>query len=130
MKEITIPGSVTKIGDEAFCECRLEAVILSEGVKEIGQWSFYACENLKKIAIPTSVTTIGGGAFLGCEKLEETVMPDSVTKIGEKAFGDCKSLVDQYALIASPHVGISEFCLSIGSTSLIRATFVFASSLS
>ena len=35
----------------------------------IGEFAFYACENLKSITIPESVTSIGENAFYGCDGL-------------------------------------------------------------
>ena len=50
LEEVTIPNSVTTIGNEAF------------------SWS-----NLKEVTIPNSVTTIGDGAFEGCTSLQKVI---------------------------------------------------------
>ena len=44
---------------------------LPEGLREIGRFAFFACENLTQIIIPTTVEKIGRGAFAGCAKLEK-----------------------------------------------------------
>lgn len=64
---VTIPNTVTKIGDYAFDNCRL----------------------LETISIPESVTTIGSGAFQGCSNLVMDI-PDTVLKFGADAFSGCK----------------------------------------
>lgn len=91
--------------------------IIPDGVKTIGQFSFYGSRNLTKISIPNSVTaidykafgfclelpeieipnsvkSIGGYAFHYCEKLKSIVIPSSVTSIGERAFFQCDKLLE------------------------------------
>ena len=57
--EIMIPGSVEHIGDNAFVyNSDLTSVIISEGVKSIGSYSFYRCSNLSNITFPNSLNKI------------------------------------------------------------------------
>ncbi|MBQ8409192.1 MAG: leucine-rich repeat domain-containing protein, partial [Clostridia bacterium] len=64
LQSISIPGSVTTIGECAFLQCsNLTTVTLSEGVSQIGMSAFYGCTNLTTIHIPNSVTVIEGNAF-------------------------------------------------------------------
>ena len=57
-------GSVTNIGENAFCACKnLTEISLPEGVTTIGSNAFSGVKNLKKINIPKSVNTIGMDAF-------------------------------------------------------------------
>ncbi|GHT16512.1 hypothetical protein AGMMS4956_19110 [Bacteroidia bacterium] len=44
----------------------IEKVVISEGVTNIGNWSFFSCHNLTSVAIPGSVTSIGDMAFYDC----------------------------------------------------------------
>ena len=62
LQEITIPASVTRIGDAAFQVSGLMSVSLSEGLETIGKSAFYGC-GMQEITIPGSVTSIGNGAF-------------------------------------------------------------------
>ena len=60
LTSITIPESVTEIGDDAFWNCKqLQTISLSEGLEHIGDTAFAMCYALKKINIPKSVTSIG-----------------------------------------------------------------------
>ena len=112
---ITIPNSVTSIGDYAFTYCELTSLTLPNSVTEIGVGAFYYCpftsftipNNVKSISnnlfenctqltsvvIPNSVTDIGYGAFKNCIRLLSINIPNSVTSIGERAFDDCQSLL-------------------------------------
>lgn len=87
---ITIPGSVTSIGNGAFAGSKLSSVTIPDSVKSIGDSAFAGC-SLSTVTIPNSVTNIGSGAFAG-SKLSSVIIPDSVTSIGEDTFNSCTSL--------------------------------------
>jgi len=67
---VTIPSSVTMIGNYAFSFCSsLRSITIPSSVTHIGDGAFSWCESLASITIPSSVTSIGEGAFLGCSSL-------------------------------------------------------------
>jgi len=91
---VTIPGSVTSIGDGAFGTCtRLASVTIPDSVTSIGDYAFLDCISLASVSIPSSVTSIGDGAFGSCTSLASVTIPSSVTSIGWYAFNSCISLV-------------------------------------
>ena len=64
-------------------------LVIPEGVKKIGLYTFSDCEKLEKVLIPKSVKYIMFGAFLDCKKLREVVIPENIEEIGGIAFAGC-----------------------------------------
>ncbi len=80
LTSLTIPNSVTSIGDEAF----------------------YGCSGLTSVTIPNSVTSIGGSAFYNCRGLTSVTIPNSVTSIGTSAFYNVLNIVYSGSATGSP----------------------------
>ena len=92
MSIITIPSSVTSIGEEAFYYCEnLTSVTIPVSVTSIGKSAFYG-SGLTSITIPNSVTSIGSQAFEECESLTEVTIGSGITNIGASAFYGCMNL--------------------------------------
>ena len=62
-KNVTIPNSVTSIGDYAFAETGFKSFTMPDSVTSIGNYAFYNALNLKTIEISANVTSIGDKAF-------------------------------------------------------------------
>jgi len=92
-RTITIPNSVTSIGDEAFYRCsKLTSITIPNSVTNIGDDAFADCSGLTSVTIPNNVTNIGDYAFAHCSILTSVTIPNSVTNIGEQAFWNCPKL--------------------------------------
>ncbi len=96
LENVEVSAIIMAIGKEAFRDCKsLESMDIpissaSDNVIKIG--TFYNCESLKNIKIPSGVTEIGPHAFSNCKNLKNIKIPSSVTAIGYEAFYNCKSL--------------------------------------
>ena len=99
---VSIPATVTDIGERAFSLCRdlekrafslcrdLETVTFAadSALVNIGERAFYECESLDKVDLPNDVKSVGAGAFSGCISLINLTVPASLERIGKDAF-DC-----------------------------------------
>ena len=66
---MTIPDSVTFIGNHAFSDCsNLTSVTIPNSVTSIGNFAYYSCSSLTSVTIPDSVTGIGSMAFANCSE--------------------------------------------------------------
>ena len=93
---VTIPGSVTTIGNGAFADCwALENVTIENGVKHIGDSAFALCYEITDMVIPDSVETIGAYAFSNEGNLKSITIGSGVKSIGEQVFFGT-SLTDLY----------------------------------
>ena len=116
LTSVSIPKSVTYIGDGAFLGCsNLASVDIPESVTYIGSSAFGGTKWLEKnqllianhilfdanpelcqgeLTIPEDVTYIGDGAFYGCTNLSTVTIPEGVISIGMSAFKGCTSLAN------------------------------------
>lgn len=121
---LTIPGSVTTIGINAFSACSNLSDIIADpenssycsidGVlydKEVSV--LIKCPEGKKgnLNIPSSVTTIGDNGFYYCEGLKSITIPNSVKTIGQWAFAYCTGLTSVTIPYSVTTIGDNVFSL-------------------
>lgn len=117
---ITIPNSVTYIGDEAFNGCvnLTEITVLDGNVKYHSDGNCLIDTAEKKLVagcrnsiIPTdgSVTSIGNYAFSGHRGLAGITIPEGVTTIGDYAFSGCDGLLGITIPNSVTSIGASAF---------------------
>ncbi|MGL5521786.1 MAG: leucine-rich repeat domain-containing protein, partial [Metamycoplasmataceae bacterium] len=82
---LTIPNSVTSIGDDVFLNNQLTSINIPNSIISISNGAFYN-NQLTSLTIPNSVTSIGTYAFNN-NKLTSIIIPSSITIIEDGTFG-------------------------------------------
>ena len=120
LTSITIPNSVTSIGNWAFAASALTSIFIPNSVTSIGESAFHCCSSLASVSIGNSVTTIGRDAFHYCFSLTSLTIPNSVTSIGGSAFSECSSLTSVSIGNSVTSIGGGAFleCSSLTSVSI------------
>src|SRR5574344_609399 len=105
LTSVTIPSSVTSIGESAFKSSGLTSVTIPTSVTSIGENAFIGCLWLTSIDLSNanSLQTIGASAFRNCSNatfITTTGTPatpvkyNALTSIGNYAFRECSGLKD------------------------------------
>ena len=97
IRQLTVPQTVTKIGDSAFAGCtQLTAITLPDGLRELGRGAFSGCTALTGVALPDSLTALGYGAFANCTALTAVEFPAGIApaswRSGSGMLKNCTSL--------------------------------------
>ena len=116
---ITIPNSVTSIGNTALQNTSITNITIPDSVTSLGIATFGGCTSLINIILPNSITTINKSLFGGCTSLINITIPNSVTSIGDTAFASCISLTSITIPNSVTTIGSSSFA---GCTSLTSVT--------
>lgn len=109
--KITLPDTISSIGEFAFYQCKslreinipkrltevskgmldltdIENITVGGSVQKIGSVAFYGCRNLKTVKLFEGVKEIEMAAFYGCTALETAELPRSVEKIAHATIVD------------------------------------------
>ena len=117
IENITIPTTVSVIGDNAFEGCsELKSVNIPDNILAVVDYAFADCTrlsdvkfnptskctfighnafaktNISKIVVPGSVKAIGPGAFYWCSNLKEAIFSEGVEDFGGTTFVECRNL--------------------------------------
>ncbi len=116
---LTIPNSVTAIGNCAFYYCSgfNGTLTLPENITSIGNEAFYYCSGFTgSLTIPNSVTSIGKSAFYQCSGFNGTLtLPENLTSIGNSAFYQCSGFTGSLTIPNNvTSIGKSAFYKSSG----------------
>ena len=93
LTELSIPSSVTKIGNKAFSNCpSLKDITWADNLNSIGSNAFYRCSSITGLKFPDSLKTIGSNAFSNCEALQNISFGSSIEEIESKCFYGCPNI--------------------------------------
>ena len=128
LTNITIPKSITSIGNFAFCGCLgLTSIVVDSDnpaydsrnncnaiIETASNTLITGCQNT---ILPNSVTAIGNYAFYRCSGLTSISISNSVTSIGHFAFYGCSGLTSINIPSSVAYIGGWAFydCASLGS---------------
>ena len=111
IKAITIPSSVTLLGDGCFSYCSsLTSMTIPSSVISLGNYCFSGCSGLTSITILSSVTSLGDGCFSDCSGLTSITIPNTVTSLGDYCFSGCSGLTS--ITIPSSVTSLGRCCFS------------------
>lgn len=111
LKSVTLPHTVTSIGQWAFAECSsLETVELPETLTSIGTAAFLECTALREITLPEGLTALGDSAFSTCTALTRVALPSTLKAIPQWGFYNCAALEELTFSEGLTEIGYSAFC--------------------
>ena len=85
--------TVTQIGNYTFYDCDdITHVTMPNTVTIIGYAAFTSCSGLLSVALGNGLLTIGDYAFSYCVGLTTIIIPQSLTLLGKGAFKSCSGL--------------------------------------
>jgi len=117
-KIVVIGEGITTITGSAFSDFKiLEEVTIPTTMTIIGQWAFSECPSLTKVTIPSAVTSIGTEAFMSCSSLTEVTISPGVKSIGERAFFSC-NLIEVTIPSSVTEIGVGVFANNEKMTSI------------
>ena len=109
---VVIPEGVTEIGRQVFQGCTgLTSITLLKGsqLTSIGNNAFYNT-GLTDITLPEGLTTIENRTFYQCSSLTSVTLPEGLESIGEYAFRYCTDLTSADLSAASGILCIDVVC--------------------
>ncbi len=93
LKSITLPQSVTSVGDFAFANnCSVKTVSGGDNVQTVGSYAFYRCSTLTAVTIPAATASVGEYAFAYCTALKTVDIAQGLVSLGRNAFYFCPAL--------------------------------------
>ena len=87
-----------------YCNTTLRSVTLTDRAREIHDYEFSGCSNLKDVNIGNGTKTIGAYAFSGCSSLERVACGKQLDSISTSAFLGCKALTEFKIQAAIPPI--------------------------
>ena len=86
LSNITIPDSVTAVGDALLEFSGITSVNIGNGLQTISPYMFNNCDKLQDVTLGNSVTQISAYAFQNCSSIRGLVIPSGLSTIQENAF--------------------------------------------
>lgn len=101
---IDLPNTITSIEKNAFSEAKFTEIALPSNLTVIGETAFNDCLEITNLVIPEGVTEIPKSAFKQCKKLVSVTLPSRINSIGQDAFANCLELTQIICKAENPPV--------------------------
>lgn len=92
LKSVNIPSTVTTIGEGAFFFTGITDISMPDSVTKIGDCLFSTCKQLVNVKLSKALKKIPARAFSMCKSLSYIEIPSKVKEIGELCFQDTPAL--------------------------------------
>ena len=93
LDKVEFTDALTSIAHNAFKDCRsLTKVTLPNSVTNVGDHCFQQCLKLKDVQLSESMTYIAWGLFADCRSLAQITLPEKIVSVDEGAFANCIAL--------------------------------------
>ncbi len=96
---LVIESGITAIGTYAFADFTVSELTIPATVTSIGQGAFLYCHNLTAVELPEGTKTLEGDSFGGCSSLTMVFLPSTLVDYGNSeffAFVGCDAITDVY----------------------------------
>lgn len=128
---ISIPDSVTEIGQSAFAGTGITSIALPDAITVIPESAFESCKNLEQVTLGQYVETIKLSAFGSCESLTTIILPNSVKTLENFVFSQCRKLksVQLNDGLTAIGAGVFDRCWELTSITIPDSVTTFGSNI-
>ena len=93
LRELVITDGVKSIGNYAFNKLQgVESITLGDSVEYVGKGAFANLSTLVDLTLGEGIKSLDEHAFYACSALSEVVLPEGIEAIGDYAFDSCSQL--------------------------------------
>ncbi len=92
LTSLTIPASVTTLGEKAFVDQNITSVVMPETLTTLGTYIFMGCTRLTTARVECS--EVPGFCFVQCSSLRSLTFSRNVQKIGSHMVNYCSNLTE------------------------------------
>lgn len=93
LEQVSLPQSLTQMGDSVFACTRLASINVPSGVTQIPEGCFAGCSNLSQVRLSPQTVSVGDYAFTSCS-FASLSLPAAVQNLGEGCIRNCAELTD------------------------------------
>lgn len=111
-------NNVTEIGEGAFMGAGIQSVYPGKELKSIGDYAFASCDKLKPFALPEGLESIGAYAFAQSNFSGSVKLPESLTALGNYAFAQVSGITAVTVPAGLAEIGEGTFSGCTGLTSV------------